>query len=82
MKNIAPWRDFFGNVLCEGDLIRHPDGSEGNVTFDGSKSHVSDHWKVSYSDGQLSRLCLQIGDKGMARKVTSFVSDCIKKAIL
>lgn len=63
---IAPWRDFAGNVIHEGDTIRHPDGMEAVVVFDESHAHPADQWRADYGEEYLSRLCLQIGDKGQA----------------
>ena len=49
MSELAPWRDFAGNEIYNGDVICHPSGE-----------------RVKYEDGQFSRICLQIGDKGRA----------------
>lgn len=63
---IAPWKDFKGNNIFEGDKIIHPSGESGIVVFRKNSISDSDNWLVDYDDGCLSRLCLQIGDKGMA----------------
>lgn len=66
----APWPDFKGNDLFEGDVIKHPSGEWGVIVYyeihGGETQH--DAWRVKYKDG-LARLCLQIGDKGEAVKV-------------
>lgn len=64
--NKAPWTDFKGNDIHEGDVIQHPDDQRGTVVFLPEEKELSDQWRVNYNDGGLSRLCLQIGDKGKA----------------
>ncbi len=70
MNNVrreAPWPDFAGNAIHEGDLIRHPEGEEGLVVYLDGQAEATDQWRVDYQmGGPLSRLCLQIGDKGQA----------------
>jgi hypothetical protein len=66
-KQLAPWRDFAGNEIYDGDVICHPSGERGKVVFLRSGTNPEDQWRVKYEDGQFSRLCLQIGDKGRAR---------------
>ena len=73
----APWPDYAGNDLYEGDTIRHPDGTKGKIVFvdgeverTGSKNYG---WKVDYGDlvrgTKMPYLGLQIDDKGHAVKV-------------
>jgi hypothetical protein len=58
----APWPDFAGHDIYEGDTIAHPSGETGIVVIVDSFE-----WKVNYRDGDaISRLCLQIGVKGRA----------------
>lgn len=64
----APWLDYRGNALFEGDIIEHPDGKRGRIEFHRRPERVSDQWRVDYGTGNHSRLCLQIGDKGRAVK--------------
>lgn len=68
---MAPWLDLKGNQIFEGDTIRHPDGTQGTVVFLGAEETAIDQWRVDYddADGTLSRLCLQIGDRGMAEVI-------------
>jgi len=61
----APWDDFAENPIYEGDTIRHPDGDTGVVVKIEATS-LSDAWRVHYGDSYLSRLGLQIGEKGQA----------------
>ncbi|MFA6204435.1 MAG: hypothetical protein WC710_14755 [Gallionella sp.] len=64
--NKAPWPDFHGHVIYEGNKIEHPSGERGTVVFFADEIDPSDQWRVDYGTGNLSRLCLQIGDKGQA----------------
>jgi hypothetical protein len=66
-KKMAPWLDFAGAPIHEGDTIQHPSGEHGQVVFLPSYHEVADQWRVRYEgDSTLSRLCLQVGTKGMA----------------
>jgi hypothetical protein len=68
-RRIAPWPDYAGNVIREGDTIVHPSGERGRVEFDDSYIHETGKWRVRYGDNPVeahSALCLQIGDRGMA----------------
>ena len=67
MTKKAPWTDFVGGPIFEGDTILHPSGQRGKVVcWDKLYEDPSDKWRVKYEDGDVARLCLQIGDKGMA----------------
>lgn len=65
-RHVAPWKDYAGNSICEGDQIEHPSGEKGTVFFypDGETEH--DKWKVDYGSGPPSALSLQVGEKGQA----------------
>lgn len=64
--NKAPWKDFTGGDIYEGDVIDHPhSGERGTVVFLPEYTEPEDQWRVFYGDS-FSRLCLQIGDKGQA----------------
>lgn len=68
-KRIAPWPDYAGNVIREGDTIIHPlSGDRGVVEVDESRAHETSKWRVRYEDGVdgTMALVLQIGDRGMA----------------
>jgi len=62
----APWTDFAGKDIHEGDIIEHPSGERGRVVFLEQESDPGDQWRVDYGEDNLSRLCLQVGDKGQA----------------
>jgi len=67
----APWQDLNNQDLYEGDTIEHPDESKGIIVYvPNAGQYDTDKWKVDYGDKYLSRLCLQIGYKGRAIKVT------------
>lgn len=67
----APWTDFCGHEILEGDVLRHPSEETGRVVYDLSQMDELDQWKVEYSDGVVERLCDQIGIKGQAKVVRS-----------
>ncbi len=67
---VAPWKDFAGNDIREGDRICHPDGTSGTVAFFDFENEPGDQWRVAYPSGDggftFSRLLLQVGEKGQA----------------
>jgi hypothetical protein len=63
---VAPWPDFFGNDIHDGDEIKHPSGETGKVILIPNEEDVHRQWRVDYGEGFLSALSLQIGDKGQA----------------
>ena len=65
----APWTDYHGRDIHEGDTIEHPSGERGTVIFLPQERAPSDQWRVDYGDADLSRLGLQIGVRGQARVV-------------
>ena len=65
-KEICPFKDFEGHPIREGDKIIHPSGEQGTVVILQQYENDGDRWRIDYEDGVLSRLCLQIGDKGRA----------------
>lgn len=71
---LAPWPDFAGNPIHEGDFIEHPASKErGRIVYLPSEGPEEvDRWRVRYDNDDLflSRLCLQIGDRGQAVVVT------------
>lgn len=65
----APWPDFRGMAIYHGDEIVHPaTGERGTVVYcPRMKSELdTDRWQVIYETAIVSRLCLQLGDKGQA----------------
>lgn len=63
---LFPWKDFQRKPIHEGDTIMHPSGESGVVIFLAKERDPGDAWRVDYGTGSVSRLCLQIGAKGMA----------------
>lgn len=69
-KRVAPWPDFAGQEIRDGDTIQHPDGERGRVVFWPYAADPGDRWRVVYEKpGPISRLSLQIGAKGQAKVV-------------
>ena len=66
MSSISHWPDFIIFEIHEGDTIIHPSGEYGVVVKVENQPSVSDEWRVDYGLGHLSRLCLQLGDRGQA----------------
>lgn len=63
---VAPWPDFAGNSIHQGDRLVHPTGeSFVAVRLDGWEQET-DAWRAVYDDATVSRLCLQLGDRGCA----------------
>lgn len=66
---IAPWTDFAGNEIAEGDFLIHPDGKKGCVMFEQSGAYEGvNRWRMVYEDGESLWLGNQIGDKGQAAR--------------
>lgn len=64
----CPYKDFNGNTLSDGDCIQHPNGLVARICYV-EKNNKQNSWLCDYLDGSdMSRLCLQIGEKGMAVK--------------
>jgi hypothetical protein len=64
---VAPWPDFLGQPIHHGARLLHPfDGSEFVAVRLNGHTDEGDAWRAVYDDGTVSRLCLQIGDKGQA----------------
>lgn len=63
----APWPDFAGNPIHHGDTLAHPaDTCRFIAVCLPDNPEPTEAWRAVYSDGTVSRLCLQIGDKGRA----------------
>jgi len=65
MSTGAPWKDFEGNNIYDGDNLVHPSGQRGLVMFKPGRDGSANQWVVDYGGGIESRLCLQVGDRGM-----------------
>ncbi len=68
-KRMAPWPDFDGRALFEGDTIIHPSGQQGIVIFDPTSKRIEDQWRVRYQgDDLVSRLCFAKRHKRKSRQ--------------
>lgn len=66
---IAPWNDYKGNIVYEGDTIVHPVDPEydrGVVEFWPHENGPHAQWRVRYTNGSVLALFLQITWKGQA----------------
>lgn len=66
---IAPWPDFKGNPIYHGSRLRHPDGTSFVAMRLYGFTQETDAWRAIYDGLEpsgVSRLSLQIGDKGQA----------------
>lgn len=63
---IAPWSDALGQTIRHGDRLSHPDGTEFVAVRLNGFTDKGDAWRAIYDDASVSRLSLQIGDKGRA----------------
>lgn len=66
----APWPDYRGADIFEGDTIIHPSGDSCVVVFilayASSEADIANAWRVKYGDGDCLWLGNQIGDRGRA----------------
>lgn len=67
---IAPWPDFAGNPIRHGDRLAHPTGEEFTAVWLKGHEDEGDAWRAVYDNATVSRLGLQIGDKGQAVRVS------------
>jgi hypothetical protein len=66
---VAPWPDYLGQPIHHGARLAHPDGTGFVAVRLMGYDSEGDSWRAVYDDASVSRLCLQIGDKGQARLV-------------
>ena len=66
----APWADFEGTPLYEGDTIMHPvSGKTGVIIYLADEPYFLDQWAVRYKSGKSEKLNLLIGSKIRPTKV-------------
>jgi hypothetical protein len=67
-KAAAPWPDYQGNTIHHGDRLVHPDGNTFVAIKLEGYDDEGDAWRAiyDYDPSHLSRLNLQIGDRGRA----------------
>lgn len=63
MRQIAPWPDYAGNLVQEGDRMVHPSGDTGIVVLLPGSSGDLTRWRVNYG-GSLRSLAEEIGAAG------------------
>jgi len=74
----APWPDFLGNPIHEGDKIRRLDGWIGTVFIRKHIMNVSKQWFVNYGDACPSlNLLNEVGDENQA----VVIDDCPVKEV-
>lgn len=78
-NKVAPWPDFAGQPIHEGDVIVHPATGEYGRVFRTDAPDPADAWRVDYGYAAPSRLCLQIGDRGMAQVMRTVFPVTIKR---
>lgn len=66
-EQFAPWADFANQPIRAGARMVHPNGQQFTVVrLGGPQEYEEDRWRAVYDDATVSRLGLQIGDKGQA----------------
>lgn len=69
MREIAPWPDFEGHPIMEGDRIIHPSGDSGFVVHFPDASDDAERWRVDYGHGSTRSLFIEVGEQGRATVV-------------
>lgn len=75
--DLCPWPDFEGNPIFHGSRMWHPaSGQTFTAVRLSGQSDPGDAWRALYDDDpqSVSRLALQIGDKGMAVVVKNYTN--------
>lgn len=62
----APWADFNGMPIFDGDKIVHPSGETGTVKYFEHAGGPDKQWWVDYWTGECLPLRSLVGDKGQA----------------
>ena len=64
--NKAPWKDYNGGDIHEGDTMIDASGRVGKVLFMVQPNNIIDQWQVKHGCSSLSRLVVQISHIGRA----------------
>ncbi|NSL56008.1 hypothetical protein [Uliginosibacterium aquaticum] len=64
MRQTAPWPDFDGNPIMEGDRMVHPSGECGIVVLCSDAPDDSARWRVDYSGGISRSLSAEVSRDG------------------
>lgn len=67
-RDLCPWLDFDGRPIRHGDRLIHPSGQTFTAVRLVGHKNPGDAWRAVYDQDpqSVSRLSLQIGDKGRA----------------
>lgn len=80
---LAPWPDFKGQPIFEGDTVLHPrTGEWGVVLYDHPIYRGWPAWWIGYQDGTYCPLSLQVGDKGRAVVANGWPLEAVRSTIL
>lgn len=67
MSNMkAPWKDYSGNDIHEGDTLIDSSGRVGKVLLMQQPNNIVDRWQVTHGCSKLIRLVVQISHVGKA----------------
>lgn len=66
MRQTAPWPDYAGNPVKEGDRMVHASGDSGIVVVTAGGCDDPACWCVDYGHGNLRSLALEVGADGRA----------------
>jgi hypothetical protein len=66
MRNTAPWPDFEGTTIMEGDRLIHPSGEMGIVAMSADALHDNERWRIDYGNGVFRSLQIEVGEEGRA----------------
>lgn len=66
MRQKAPWPDFDGNQIVEGDRVVLPCGESGVVVCRVPGSLAAEDWCVDYGGGDLKGLAGEVSKTGRA----------------
>ena len=66
MRQLAPWLDYKGHSVYEGDRIVEHSGDSGIVVFRAGRPSVEECWRVDYGYGNVRSLRAELGEAGKA----------------
>ena len=67
MRHVAPWPDFSGGPVMEGDRVVVPSGDFGTVVYLPTEECEAQRWRIDFGHGPLQ--CLQAGLSETGRAV-------------
>lgn len=66
MRHTAPWTDYTGNPIQEGDRMVHSCGDCGIVVLLPGQADDSERWRVDYGHGIVRSLAHEVSATGRA----------------